>query len=210
MTDEENTAIVKAEVKAHFAPKKPVVKEKLDPKVIQHFVDLVEQPASHVLHRPSDYDRCIDQSFKKRQRTKSSTASMKQVPQLGEQKNQSIPPLKVLSDAELRVAAIATSQGLTVDQMRGLEEIPKAELAWKYVYGQPLVRPDKIPQLPTQMRRLHDWYMKVAKEERKFIMVKVKMEHYYREDLICIEIDELFQLFNQDALDKSLVSSYCL
>jgi hypothetical protein len=40
--------------------------------------------------------------------------------------------------------------------------------------------------------------------------VAVKKEHYFREDTINIELEELFQLYNQDALDKSIVSCYCL
>jgi hypothetical protein len=116
----------------------------------------------------------------------------------------------VYSDKDLRVADLARSQGLTVGQLLGVDEIPKAEIAWKYVYGEPLVRPEQIPGLPTQMRRLHEWYMKAAKEERKFLMVAVRNEHYYRQDEICIEIDEFYQLFNQEALDKSLISCYCL
>ena len=42
------------------------------------------------------------------------------------------------------------------------------------------------------------------------LMVKVKKEHYFREDEICINFEELFQLYNQDTLDKSIVSCYCL
>jgi len=41
-------------------------------------------------------------------------------------------------------------------------------------------------------------------------MVEVKKEHYLLEYQICIELEELFQLYNQDALDKSIVSCYCL
>ena len=52
--------------------------------------------------------------------------------------------------------------------------------------------------------------MKVAKEGREMHLEAVNMEHYFREDEIHIELEEFFQLFNQDALDKSLVSCYCL
>ena len=52
--------------------------------------------------------------------------------------------------------------------------------------------------------------MEVIKEGREMLMVAVKNEHYFREDLLCIELEELFQLYNQDALDKSIVSCYCL
>jgi len=92
----------------------------------------------------------------------------------------------------------------------GGADIPKAELAWKFVPGNPLVRPEQVPHLPTQMRRLHEWYMKVVKDGRTMLMVAVKKEHYFIDNEICIELEELFQLYNQDALDKSIVSCYCL
>jgi hypothetical protein len=41
-------------------------------------------------------------------------------------------------------------------------------------------------------------------------MAKVAKEYYFREDEIHIEFLEFFQLMNQDALDKSLMSCYCL
>jgi hypothetical protein len=34
-------------------------------------------------------------------------------------------------------------------------------------------------------------------------MVKVTKEHYFREDAISIDLEEFFQLYNLDALDKS-------
>ena len=84
------------------------------------------------------------------------------------------------------------------------------ELAWKYVRGKPLVRPQQIPLLLTQMRKLHEWYEEITKGDHNYLMVAVRYEHYYREDSIAIELEELFQFFNLDALDKSVVSSYCL
>uniref|UniRef100_A0A0D9XI06 Ubiquitin-like protease family profile domain-containing protein n=1 Tax=Leersia perrieri TaxID=77586 RepID=A0A0D9XI06_9ORYZ len=44
------------------------------------------------------------------------------------------------------------------------------------------------------------------KPAKKFINVKIKDEHYFRgEDLINIDVEELYQLFHRDALDKSLM-----
>jgi hypothetical protein len=60
------------------------------------------------------------------------------------------------------------------------------------------------------MRRLYEWYIKNAKGEREILLVKVSKEHFLGEDLIHIDFEEFFQLFNQDALDKSLVSFYVL
>ncbi len=43
-------------------------------------------------------------------------------------------------------------------------------------------------------------------------MLRVTKKHYGKEidDMISIEFNELCQLFNQDVLDKSIMSAYCL
>lgn len=100
---------------------------------------------------------------------------------------------------------------MTVAQYLGKEDLPMAELAYRYEYGKPLVRPEQVPHLQTQMRRLHEWYMQASKEGNIMLIVAVREEHYFRgNDEMHIDFEELFQLFNQDAIDKSLVSCYCL
>jgi hypothetical protein len=84
------------------------------------------------------------------------------------------------------------------------------QIAYQYKYGQPLVRAEELPNLSTQLRRLHNWYMDACKDGKNWIMVAITDEHYGRNDVMNIEFCELFQLFNQDALDKSLLSAYCL
>ena len=191
-----------------LAPVRPQPKQKVDPKTRQHFVDFLERPPPHVENRPSDYDRSITKSFNAMQRSRSSSASGKKIPQLGEQENQSCPPLNV--DVAEEYKDIASSLGITVAQLIGNEDIPKADVAWKFAFGQPLVRPEQVPHLPTQMRRLHEWYLKSSNEGRIMLMVAVKKENYFREGEICIMLEEFFQLYNEDALDKSIVSCYCL
>jgi hypothetical protein len=74
-----------------------------------------------------------------------------------------------------------------------------------------MVKPEKIPLLSTRMYELHQWYMREVKTTaRESLMVKVKEEHYYHAKDLWVEFQEMFQLFNQDALDKSIVSCYCL
>jgi hypothetical protein len=74
--------------------------------------------------------------------------------------------------------------------------IPTTPLAWKYENGKSLVPSGKERTMPSQMRRLHEWYMKVAKGEREILLLKISKEHFLGEDLIHIEFEELFQLFN--------------
>ena len=60
------------------------------------------------------------------------------------------------------------------------------------------------------MRNLHQWYLDACKVDKKYIMVNVPEEYYFRREDIHVEISKLWQLFNLDALDKSLMSCYCM
>jgi hypothetical protein len=206
-TYEENKTISEAETKAFFAAikdrHKPQPKEKIPVSVSNHFLKMYDQPSGHVVDRPSDYDRCIIKTFS------SAKKSGKTIDQLGKQGKKAISPLKVL-DTPPDYEVIARCLGMSVEALLNENACPKAEVAWKYVVGEALVRPERIPHLPTQLRNLHDWYMRVAKEGRRMLLLKYSKEHYFREGELIIEFDELFQLFNQDALDKTIVSSYCL
>ena len=103
---------------------------------------------------------------------------------------------------------ITVGQLLDIEPMSPLRE---EEIKRKFVRDQPLVEPEKVKNLPTRMYELHDWYMKITKStNRESLMVKVMEEHYFHETALSVEYTEQFQLFNQDALDKSIVSCYCL
>jgi hypothetical protein len=52
--------------------------------------------------------------------------------------------------------------------------------------------------------------MKEVANGRQTLSVKLKEEHYFYENEIIIELSEIFQIYNQAALDKSIVSCYCL
>jgi hypothetical protein len=58
--------------------------------------------------------------------------------------------------------------------------------------------------------KMHEWYIDAAKGAQEFLLLKITKDHFLGKDSIHIEFYEFFQLFNQDALDKSLVSSYVL
>jgi hypothetical protein len=138
LTDEENKAVVDAEVKAHFAPKPPPPpKKKVPKKVIQHFIDNA-QPA--IKHTDSDYERSIrkvDQALQKKESSSSSSQAVgkksgKAIPQLGEQVVQSIPPLIVQTHVSTAHRLVITDDHrrqakeacLTVEQLLGIEQMP--------------------------------------------------------------------------------------
>ena len=75
----------------------------------------------------------------------------------------------------------------------------------------PAANPEEVKKLSMRMYELHEWYMDITKRsDRESLMVQVKKDHYYHENVVTVEYSELFQLYNQDALDKSIVSCYCL
>ena len=108
----------------------------------------------------------------------------------------------------------AADPGFTLGDYLGDDvQFEMAEVvAFRYEHGKPLVRPEELPHLPTMMRRLHDWYLEACKEQGPTVsIVGIKDEHdFIGVEELYIEFEELFQLYNQDALDKSIVSCYCL
>ena len=86
---------------------------------------------------------------------------------------------------------------------------PMAEIAYQFVEGRNLVQ-EAVGSLPTHMRQLHSYYKKLAKNGKMGFWVGVKEEHYFQEYEMWIAFAELFQLYQIRAIDKSLISCYCL
>ena len=81
---------------------------------------------------------------------------------------------------------------------------------FRYEYGKPIVKPVH-PPLTTMMRRLHEWYMDTCKSGKDSLMMGIKEEHdLVGTEVLHVQFVELFQLYNQDALDKQLMTCYCL
>ena len=208
--DEENDVIVRSQVAAHFAKKVPEIpfEKTIDPVKVVRTVENLYNP-EQVL---SDYERTIEMSYDEMVGVKKGAAVVqaekgkqvveskkrKQVPQLGEQPVQSVPPLKVLDDQ-----AVQSRQQQTTDT-----DYAFLEVAYQFVQGKNLV--ENVSTLPTRLRNLHSWYLNRAKEGFVAIMVGVKEEHYFQEYAVSVDFVDLFALYNLRALDKSLLSCYCL
>ena len=163
-----------------------------------------------------DYDRSIKKSYDKRQSGSSSSG----VPQLGAQQKQSIELLLVLNQEQQDFFGFLQSSKLTTNQIIGtsnpdpnpLKEYPIAPVVkWHYKEGTSLVPPDIVQFLPTQMRRLHDLYMKTMRECNFMQGAKIGDEDFFRgEAIIWIDWEEVYQLYHQDALDISMVALWLL
>jgi hypothetical protein len=106
----------------------------------------------------------------------------------------------------------ATATGMSLGEYLGYEEEPMGEIARNYVKGQSLVSHEEYTRLSTHMRNLHDWYMMQAskKHSKEWFSADVRAEHHFKAYSIQIQMNELFQLYNQRALDKSILGCYCL
>ncbi|KAK1670452.1 hypothetical protein QYE76_058611 [Lolium multiflorum] len=185
------------EQKAFLAPKKMFIK----PQTMKHFAETrMKRPELR-----SDHDRSLGQSYR-------ASKEAKKVAQLGQQDNQAIPHFVVQPYDDPETASMiereARAQGASVDYE---DYYPTAQVVNKYRYGKDLVKPGELARLGTQMRRLHDWYLKACRRGDRYLTVYLRDEHYFRgNEEINLELEELFQLFNQDALDKAVISCYCL
>ena len=102
---------------------------------------------------------------------------------------------------------------LMAAQIVGGEDIPKADVVvkWTFEIGKTLVPPEVVSVLPMQMRRLHEQYM-CAMHDCIFMQgAKIKDEDFFREEaIIWINWEEVYQLFNQEDLDISMVGLWVL
>ena len=84
--------------------------------------------------------------------------------QLGEQANQTCPPLNVSSgDIVANAPGTVPSYSNLADYLPDDVNFDFMEVdERRYEYGKPLVKDEK--SLTTMMRRFHDWYMKTCRE----------------------------------------------
>jgi hypothetical protein len=54
-------------------------------------------------------------------------------------------------DTTEQYESIARNLGMSVAQLLGMEDIPKSDVTWKFVVGEPLIRPEKVLYIPTKM-----------------------------------------------------------
>lgn len=238
-TDEEVLAASKAEVKAFFEKCKANRKAEQEPpylmyprsklrQVVQKMTDAnraaSKQPGSTI----SDYDRTVLKKIKADKRK-----VQQKVAQLGEQAQQSVQPLVVAneygSNANLLAMTIPANvdldelgnwmeeTGLPLEALLGRTDAPihggVDDYQSRYIYGRSMCHPEKVRGLGTQIYKLHEYYLRVSSKhkEEELIAVRVRDRHYFRgDDVIWIDFSEVHQLLHMNALDKSLMSCYCL
>jgi len=97
----------------------------------------------------------------------------------------------------------------------GRHTFDKAEVVdqWRARYepGRSLMNPQYLYEIGTQIFAINKWCMEASKRGDNWISVRIRQHHYFhRDDIIYAELEELHQLCHLDALNKSLVSCFCL
>ena len=124
-----------------------------------------------------------------------------------------IPPLKVLSKEDEAIAKFVVETGLLKAQLLGKEKAPiHPGLGPKpFVMGGPLMWPELLDMLPMRMCELHRWYMKATSKGDVMIAARIQDRHFHRGmDAVWIEFINLYDLYHQGALDKSLLSVFSM
>nr|CAH65918.1 OSIGBa0102O13.9 [Oryza sativa] len=197
-SQEELDAYVAGEVKRQLKPRSPEKKIPIDPSVKKFFKGMSTRNKEAL--KLSDYDRTLRKAYYKKS---------KLVPQLGEQPNKEVEPL--VTSEDFGITDFISDTGLTVAQLVGGAPIPKAEVAYKFELGKPLVRPEQLQSLLTQMYKFHERYMEMSAEGREMFGARIRNPDFLQgEDVLWIQFKDVFDLYHLDVLDVSLLSAWIL
>nr|ABA98567.1 transposon protein, putative, CACTA, En/Spm sub-class [Oryza sativa Japonica Group] len=148
----------------------------------------------------SDYERTLKKAF---------SGKSKPVPQLGEQPNQEIEPL--VTGEDFGIEEFINDTGLTTDQLLGVAPIEKAEVKYMYELGKPLVKPELLQSLPTQIYKFHQLYMEMSATGREVIGARIRDTDFLQgDDILWINFKGIYELYQLDALDVSIMSCWIL
>ena len=190
---EENKKITAAEVHAHFHRPPPPPKDVVPEAVSEFWVQMAERDqaaraaaAAASKKLPSDYERIS-------RKMKGKGPIIKDAPSIGD----------FLADSRLSAEELAllTAGG----------DISKGAVVRQFELGKALVNPDKERNLTTQMRRLHQWYMEQSGQGFQAFPVRHTDDYFHNGDgSFWVYFKDLYELYNEDALDVSIVRTWTL
>lgn len=154
--------------------------------------------------------------------------TQKDVPQLGTQPQKKL-KLSISKHAEEGIGLTAeqiraiqygtdgADIGMTPEQLHTIQygdgsKVEKAKVVdWHFNLRQPLVKPDCVKALPTQMRRFHEFYMEASKDGNAILGVNVKEHHFFHGDhVIWQDYKDIFEVYRKYAIDVMLMSCWLL
>ncbi|XP_066160710.1 uncharacterized protein [Oryza sativa Japonica Group] len=111
----------------------------------------------------------------------------------------------------MTIEQFITDTGLTTDQLLGVAPIEKAEVKYMYELGKPLVKPELLQSLPTQMYKFHQLYMEMSATGREMIGARIRDTDFLQgDDILWINFRGIYELYQLDALDVSIMSCWIL
>nr|CAE05333.2 OSJNBa0079M09.2 [Oryza sativa Japonica Group] len=186
------------EVRRQLKPRSPEKKIPIDLSV-RNFFRGMSAPAKEAIEL-SDYERTLK---------KASSGKSKPVPQLKEQPNQEIEPL--VTGEDFGIQDFINDTGLTTDQLLQGAPIEKAEVKYMYELGKPLVKPEQLQSLTTQIYKFHQLYMEMSATGREMIRARIKDTNFLQgDDILWINFKGIYELYQLDALDASIMSCWIL
>jgi len=102
---------------------------------------------------------------------------------------------------------------------KGASNPPIPWKRWPYELGKPLVHPNEEGRLSTQLRRLHQWYLNYVRDTRAMMFpVRSKKDILHHEGdgekaefkQIWVDLEELYQMFQRDAIDITMIRIWTL
>ncbi|CAO1939560.1 unnamed protein product [Urochloa humidicola] len=124
-----------------------------------------------------------------------------------------------IEDREKAIEAEFCKSGLiSTEDLRRLQNedglhLPTPKLTWPFELGKDLVSPAEIGGLPMKMRKLHEWYKQqsgymfgLTYPKKLFGQPADKTTHTEK----YIEFKSIYELYQQDALDVSILFLWCL
>nr|AAX92859.1 transposon protein, putative, CACTA, En/Spm sub-class [Oryza sativa Japonica Group]ABA92604.1 transposon protein, putative, CACTA, En/Spm sub-class [Oryza sativa Japonica Group] len=193
------TKKAKVDAAGNKQPAYDCTQEELESYVAAEVKRGMSAPAKEAI-KLSDYDRTLKKAY---------SAKSKPVPQLGEQPNQEVEPL--VTGEEIGIKDFISDTGLTTDQFLRGAPIPKAEVKYKYELGKPLVKPEQLQSLPTQIYKFHQPYVEMSATGREMIGARIRdMDFLQGEDILWINFKGIYELYELDALDVSIMSCWIL
>lgn len=133
----------------------------------------------------------------------------------GKGRSRSSAPKTSKGSKKSKALAIVEELGFDPDRV---DDLPFAPLARRFVNGQVFVTPEDISN-SMACQRLHDWYMTATNNLQpgqtmpRCLKVAFKEEHLFHQDmggLFYVYFQDLFELFNLDALEQNLLRCWTL
>ncbi|XP_066167791.1 uncharacterized protein [Oryza sativa Japonica Group] len=110
---------------------------------------------------------------------------------------------------EMTIEEFIIDTGLTTDQLLGVAPIEKAELKYMYELGKPLVKPELVQSLPTQMYKFHQLYVEMSATGREMIGARIRDPDFLQgDDILWINFKGIYEVYQLDALDVSIMSCW--